>query len=142
VTTFRIELRPAAARALRKLDPAVRFRMQGAIALLADDPRPPASRPLRGRPGYRVRVGNYRIIYTVADDVLLIVVVTLGHRPTPDAKGSLTQAGGGVYGFGNARVVGSLPSLGVVPTAPTSASWPSQPERATGWSEPPAACWP
>ncbi len=54
--------------------------MQGAIALLADDPRPPASRPLRGRPGYRVRVGDYRIIYTVADDVLLIVVVTLGHR--------------------------------------------------------------
>jgi len=80
VTTFRIELRPAAVTALRKLDPAVRFRMQGAIALLADDPRPPASRPLRGRPGYRVRVGDYRIIYTVADDVLLIVVVTLGHR--------------------------------------------------------------
>jgi mRNA interferase RelE/StbE len=48
--------------------------------LLAQDPRPPASRPLRGRPGYRVRVGDYRIIYTVADDVLLVVVVTLGHR--------------------------------------------------------------
>jgi mRNA interferase RelE/StbE len=47
---------------------------------LAEDPRPPASRPLRGRPGYRVRVGDYRIIYTVQDNVLLIVVVTLGHR--------------------------------------------------------------
>jgi mRNA interferase RelE/StbE len=80
VTTYRIELRPAAARALRKLDPVVRPRIQGAIALLADDPRPPASRPLRGRPGYRVRVGDYRIIYTIADDVLLIVVVALGHR--------------------------------------------------------------
>ncbi len=55
-------------------------RIQGAIGLLADDPRPPSSRPLRGRPGYRVRVGDYRIIYTVADDVLLIVVVALGHR--------------------------------------------------------------
>lgn len=80
MTTYRIELRPAAARALRKLDPVVRPRIQGAIGLLADDPRPPASRPLRGRPGYRVRVGDYRIIYTIADDVLLIVVVTLGHR--------------------------------------------------------------
>ena len=80
MTTYRIELRPAAARALRKLDPVVRPRIQGAIGLLADDPRPPASRPLRGRPGYRVRVGDYRIIYTVADDVLLIAVVTLGHR--------------------------------------------------------------
>jgi mRNA interferase RelE/StbE len=80
VTTYRIELRPAAARALQKLDPAIRPRIQGAIGLLADDPRPPASRPLRGRSGYRVRVGDYRIIYTIADDVLLIVVVTLGHR--------------------------------------------------------------
>ena len=78
--SYRIELRPAAAGALRKLDPAIRLRIRGAIALLADDPRPPASRPLRGRPGYRVRVGDYRIIYTIADDVLLIVVVALRHR--------------------------------------------------------------
>jgi mRNA interferase RelE/StbE len=77
---YRIEIRPAAARALRKLAPDVQPRIQGAIALLAEDPRPPASRPLRGRPGFRVRVGDYRIIYTVADDVLLVVVVTLGHR--------------------------------------------------------------
>ncbi|MEO5680111.1 MAG: type II toxin-antitoxin system RelE/ParE family toxin [Acidimicrobiales bacterium] len=77
---YRIEVRPAATRALRKLAPEVRPRIQGVIALLAEDPRPPASRPLRGRPGYRVRVGDYRIIYTVADDVLLVVVVTLGHR--------------------------------------------------------------
>jgi len=80
VSRYRIEVRPAAARALRKLDPSVRPRIQGAIALLAEDPRPPASRSLRGRPGYRVRVGDYRIIYTVVDDLLLVVVVTLGHR--------------------------------------------------------------
>jgi mRNA interferase RelE/StbE len=67
-------------RALHKLDPQIRLRVQGAIALLAQDPRPPASRPLKGRPGRRVRIGDYRIIYTVADDVLLVVVVTLGHR--------------------------------------------------------------
>lgn len=78
--TYRIELRPAAARALRKLDPAQRHRIQGAIALLAMDPRPPASRPLRVRPAWRVRVGDYRVIYTIEDDVLLVVVVTLGHR--------------------------------------------------------------
>lgn len=44
------------------------------------DPRPPASRPLRGRDGYRVRVGDYRILYAVQDDVLRVIVVTLGHR--------------------------------------------------------------
>ena len=77
---YRIELRPAALRALKKLDPAVARRIQGAIALLAEDPRPPAARSLRGRPGLRVRVGDYRVVYTVEDDVLLVVVVTLGHR--------------------------------------------------------------
>lgn len=77
---YRIELRPAAVRALRKLDPQVRHRLQGAIALLAQDPRPPAARALQGRPGFRIRVGDYRIVYTVADDVLLVVVVALGHR--------------------------------------------------------------
>ena len=80
MSRYRVELRPAAVRALRKLDPQVRHRVQGAIALLAEDPRPPAARALRGRPGLRVRVGDYRIIYTVTDDVLLVVVVTLGHR--------------------------------------------------------------
>ena len=80
MSKYRIELRPAAVRALRDLDPPVSHRIHGAIAMLAHDPRPPAARALRGRPGYRVRVGDYRILYTVADDVLLVVVVTLGHR--------------------------------------------------------------
>jgi len=80
VSVYRIELRPAAARAVRKLDPQIRHRVQGAIALLAQDPRPPGARALQGRSGLRVRVGDYRIIYTVAEDVLLVVVVTLGHR--------------------------------------------------------------
>lgn len=81
MSRYRVEVRPAAVRALRSLDRKVRPRIEGAIALLAEDPRPPASRPLRGRDGYRVRVGDYRIIYTINDDVLLVVVVTLGHRP-------------------------------------------------------------
>ncbi len=79
MSAYRIELRPAAVWALRKLDRPVRHRLQGAIALLAQDPRPPASRGLQGRPGLRVRVADYRIVYTVQDDVLLVVVVALGH---------------------------------------------------------------
>jgi mRNA interferase RelE/StbE len=80
VTIYRIELRHAAARALRKLDPQIRPRIRDAIALLAQNSRPPSARAVRGRPGYRVRIGDYRIIYTVADDVLLVIVVTLGRR--------------------------------------------------------------
>lgn len=78
--SYRIEVRPAAARQLRKLDPQTARRVQGVIALLADDPRPPASRPLTGRPAWRVRVGDYRVIYTIEDDRLIVVVITIGHR--------------------------------------------------------------
>lgn len=78
--TYRIEVTPAAARQLRKLDPPIARRVQGVIALLAADPRPPNAEPLRGRPEWRVRVGNYRVLYAINDDVLLVIVLTLGHR--------------------------------------------------------------
>ncbi|UPL16264.1 type II toxin-antitoxin system RelE family toxin [Microbacterium aurugineum] len=77
---YRIELRPAAVRALRRVDHQDRDRIRGAIALLGENPRPPGAKALRGRDGLRVRVGSYRIIYTVDDDVLIVAVVTLGHR--------------------------------------------------------------
>lgn len=80
VSPYVIEFRPAALRELRKIDKSVQPRIRGAIELLAQDPRPPASRPLRGRDGYRLRVGDYRILYTIEDAVLTIVVVTIGHR--------------------------------------------------------------
>jgi len=80
MTAYRIELRPAAVRALRQLDPKIRLRVQGAIALLGEDPRPPGARKVQGREGLRVRVGDYRIIYIVTDQILTVVVVTLGHR--------------------------------------------------------------
>ena len=78
--TYRIELRPAAVRALKRIDHQDRDRIRGAIALLGENPRPTVAKALRGRPGFRVRVGDYRIIYTIVDDLPIVVVVTLGHR--------------------------------------------------------------
>ena len=80
MSRYRVELRPAAVRALRLVDPQDRPRLQGAIALLGQEPRPPGARALQGRPGYRIRVGSYRILYVVEDDALVVVVVTVGHR--------------------------------------------------------------
>lgn len=78
--TYKIEVRPAALRALKRIDRQNQARIRGAIALLAADPRPPGAKALRGREGLRIRVGSYRIIYTVEDGRLLVVVVSLGHR--------------------------------------------------------------
>lgn len=78
--SYEIEVRPAALRALKKLDRQDQPRVQGVIALLAVDPRPPGARALRGRDALRIQVGDYRTICTVWDDRLLVVVATLGHR--------------------------------------------------------------
>jgi len=80
VSAFQVELRPAAVRQLKKINKTDRLRLLGAIALLGKDPRPPSSRQLRGRPGWRVRVGDYRILYTIDDGKVLVVVVAVGHR--------------------------------------------------------------
>jgi mRNA interferase RelE/StbE len=47
---------------------------------LANDPRPAGCKKLKGRDGYRIRVGDYRIIYQIIDHVLVVEVVALGHR--------------------------------------------------------------
>lgn len=79
--TYVIEVLPAAERDLRKVHSQMRARVRGAVLKLATDPRPPGARALKDRPGYlRVRVGDYRIIYTIKDDVLRVLVVRVGHR--------------------------------------------------------------
>ena len=79
--TYAIEVLPAAERDLRKVHPQMRARIRGAVLKLAAEPRPPGARALKDRPGYlRVRVGDYRIIYTIQDDVLRVIVVRVGHR--------------------------------------------------------------
>lgn len=65
---------------LRKLPPEARRRVQAVIELLADVPRPPAARKLSARREWRVRAGDYRVIYRIEDAVLVIVVVAAGHR--------------------------------------------------------------
>ena len=50
------------------------------IGDLADDPRPPTARKLSGHDKYRIRLGSYRIVYSIEDDELVVVVVKVGHR--------------------------------------------------------------
>ena len=78
--TYRVTLAPAAARQLRTFDPQVRRRIQAALELLATEPRPPAATQLAGGSGeWRVRTGDYRIVYELHDGELLVLVVRIGH---------------------------------------------------------------
>jgi len=79
--SYRVALAPVAARQLRKFDPQVRRRLQAAIDLLAEEPRPPAATRLVGGSGeWRVRTGEWGIIYEIHDDELLVLVLQAGHR--------------------------------------------------------------
>lgn len=79
--SYRIAISSAAARQLRKLDAQARRRIQAAIDLLSENPRPAGAKKLVGGGGeWRVRTGNYRIIYELNDDALLVLVLAVGHR--------------------------------------------------------------
>ena len=79
--SYRIEVAPAAVRQLRKLDRVAQRRVQAAIELLAGEPCPSGATKLVGGDGeWRVRTGDYRIVYEIHDDVLLVLVVAVGHR--------------------------------------------------------------
>ncbi|MGL5828715.1 MAG: type II toxin-antitoxin system RelE family toxin [Angustibacter sp.] len=79
--TYRVEFTSASARQVKKLPRPTRTRILRAIESLAEEPRPPGARKLAGQAtAWRVRTGDYRIIYEVLDDELVITIVRAGHR--------------------------------------------------------------
>jgi mRNA interferase RelE/StbE len=78
---YSIEVTPRALRALKKLTGDVRQRVSETIDALAYEPRPPGVRKLSATDAvYRVRTGDYRILYQIADLELIVLVVDVGHR--------------------------------------------------------------
>ena len=78
---YEIELTASAARSLRKLERPAQVRIAHAIDSLANDPRPRGAVKLSGDDDFfRIRTGDYRIIYSIADDKLIILVIAVGHR--------------------------------------------------------------
>jgi mRNA interferase RelE/StbE len=79
--TYVVEFTTAAARDVRKLPKPVRQRLLDEIERLGDDPRPPGSTKLVGESdAWRIRVGEYRVIYDVYDERLRVLVVRAAHR--------------------------------------------------------------
>lgn len=77
---YRIEISETAVKQLNKLPQDISEELITIIQLLAGNPRPQGCKKLKGRKGYRIRKGNYRIIYDIHDKILLIDVIAVGHR--------------------------------------------------------------
>jgi len=81
VSAYQVLVARRAAKAVAALPRREQQRVRAAIDLLADVPRPPGCVAMVGEPhAYRVRVGNYRIVYEVLDDRLIVQVVRIGNR--------------------------------------------------------------
>ncbi len=79
--SYEVQILPKVARQIKALSVEVRQDISLTIQSLANDPRPVGVKKLSGEKDiYRVRAGNYRVLYQIVDKVLVVVVVSVGHR--------------------------------------------------------------
>ena len=78
---YQVELTPAAQRQLKSFDKQIQRQLIARVTKLADNPRPNGVEKMEGEEDlYRIRSGNYRIIYTINDKQLLVLIVRIGDR--------------------------------------------------------------
>lgn len=77
---YSLLIKKSAAKELEEIPKKDRLLVIGKIQALAKDPRPPNSKKLSGDDKYRIRQGNYRILYEIDDDKIIVTVVKIGDR--------------------------------------------------------------
>jgi mRNA interferase RelE/StbE len=77
---YRIEVKTSAAKELRKIPGKELTRILDRIRTLSDDPRPKGSIKLTNKEEYRLRIGKYRVLYSIEDNILVVYIVKAGHR--------------------------------------------------------------
>ena len=82
MASYRVLIKPSAAQEIEAVDPKRdRQRIVAKVLALAEEPRPAGYEKLAGESDrYRIRVGRYRIVYSIADDELVVLVVRVAHR--------------------------------------------------------------
>ena len=80
MASYRLQIKPSAVKEIEALPQKDRRRLVAKIQGLSTNPRPPGCEKLSGHELYRVRQGNYRILYTLQDADLVVIVVKIGHR--------------------------------------------------------------
>jgi mRNA interferase RelE/StbE len=77
---YQIRILPAAEKSLSELPKKMQLRIQGAITVLASNPLPPVATKLVGHDSYRLRVNDYRIVYSIHENILTVKIISVGHR--------------------------------------------------------------
>jgi mRNA interferase RelE/StbE len=77
---YNIQIEKSVVKSLEKISEPYYTQIKNAILKLANNPRPQGYKKLKGRDGFRIRVANYRIIYDINDNILLIEIIEIGHR--------------------------------------------------------------
>ncbi len=77
---YRIEVKRSAQKELAQISPPYNKRIIEAIDTLATDPRPAGVKKLKGEEAYRIRVADYRIVYTIQDTIKIVEIQRIGHR--------------------------------------------------------------
>ena len=77
---YSITIRKNAIKFLESVDEPDYTKIKTSISLLAENPRPSGCKKLKNRDAYRIRQGNYRIIYEILDAILTVDVIAIGHR--------------------------------------------------------------
>lgn len=80
MSTWKVLLTPRAAKELKGIEREPQSRIVGAIELLRQHPYPPKAQKLATREAWRIRVGDYRVIYTVEGTTVTITVIRIAHR--------------------------------------------------------------
>jgi len=78
--SYQVSIKKSAVKSLEKISEPYFSSIRKAIYGLAENPRPKGYKKLKGRDGLRIRVADYRIIYEVLDEILVVDVVAIGHR--------------------------------------------------------------
>ena len=80
MASYKLYIKPSAVKEIESFPKKDRIRIVQKIQGLTTDPRPPGCEKLTGNDKYRVRQGRYRIVYSIKDQELIVIVVKVGHR--------------------------------------------------------------
>ena len=80
MASYKLLIKPSAAREIHSLPAADHKRVVARIRTVADDPRPSGTERLSGDEKYRIRQGDYRVLYSIDDAAKTVVIVKVGHR--------------------------------------------------------------